>query len=77
MFLERKTKGSEYVEKLYVPINAITGEEFYDMEGNVKSYLKMDFYRMLTSKYFGIGILGVVGVYGFSLVQLKVRMYIC
>lgn len=32
-FLERKTKGSEYVEKLYVPINAITGEEFYDMEG--------------------------------------------
>ena len=23
----------EYVEKLYVPINAITGEEFYDMEG--------------------------------------------
>ena len=31
-FLERKTKGSEYVEKLYVPINAITGEEFYDME---------------------------------------------
>ena len=28
-----KTKGSEYVEKLYVPINAITGEEFYDMEG--------------------------------------------
>lgn len=39
--------------------------------GNVKSYLKMDFYRMLTSKYFGIGILGVVGVYGFSLVQLK------
>ena len=29
--------------------------------GNVKSYLKMDFYRMLTSKYFGIGILGVVG----------------
>ena len=31
--LERKTKGSEYVEKLYVPINAITGEEFYDMEG--------------------------------------------
>lgn len=43
MFLERKTKGSEYVEKLYVPINAIIGEEFYDMEGNVKSYLKMDF----------------------------------
>ena len=37
----------------------------------MKSYLKMDFYRMLTSKYFGIGILGVVGVYGFSLVQLK------
>lgn len=32
-FLERKTKGSEYVEKLYVPINAITGEKFYDMEG--------------------------------------------
>lgn len=32
-FLERKTEGSEYVEKLYVPINAITGEEFYDMEG--------------------------------------------
>ena len=32
VFLERKTKGSEYVEKLYVPINAITGEEFYDME---------------------------------------------
>ena len=32
-FIERKTKGSEYVEKLYVPINAITGEEFYDMEG--------------------------------------------
>ena len=31
----------------------------------------MDFYRMLTSKYFVIGILGVVGVYGFSLVQLK------
>lgn len=30
----------------------------------MKSYLKMDFYRMLTSKYFGIGILGVVGVYG-------------
>ena len=39
--------------------------------GNVKSYLKMDFYRMLTSKYFGIGILGVVGVYGLSLMQLK------
>lgn len=37
----------------------------------MKSYLKMDFYRMLTSKYFGIGILGVVGVYGFLLVQLK------
>lgn len=37
----------------------------------MKSYLKMDFYRMLTSKYFGIGILGVVGVYGLSLVQLK------
>ena len=32
-FLERKTKGSEYVEKLYVPINAMTGEEFDDMEG--------------------------------------------
>jgi hypothetical protein len=31
----------------------------------------MDFYRMLTSKYFGIGILGVVGVYGLSLMQLK------
>ena len=28
---KRQTKGSEYVEKLYVPINAITGEEFYDM----------------------------------------------
>lgn len=37
----------------------------------MKSYLKMDFYRMLTSKYFGIGILGVVGVYGLSLMQLK------
>ena len=32
-FLERNTKGSEYVEKFYVPMNAITGEEFYDMEG--------------------------------------------
>lgn len=37
----------------------------------MKSYLKMDFYRMLTSKYFGIGLLGVVGVYGLSLMQLK------
>lgn len=37
----------------------------------MKSYLKMDFYRLLTSKYFGIGILGVVGVYGLSLMQLK------
>lgn len=37
----------------------------------MKSYLKIDFYRMLTSKYFGIGILGVVGVYGLSLMQLK------
>lgn len=37
----------------------------------MKSYVKMDFYRMLTSKYFGIGLLGVVGVYGLSLMQLK------
>ena len=31
--LERKLSGSEGVEKIYLPVNAITGEEFYDMEG--------------------------------------------
>ncbi len=31
--LERKLNDSEGIEKIYLPINAITGEEFYDMEG--------------------------------------------